>query len=212
MDVEQTTPEQPASPRHHTLRNAARLASLALVVALLGLLVWRLVDDTQGAALVEAVRKEEKPAAPGFDLPILWSKGETWPRELRAALGDGRVSLDELDGRPLVVNFWASWCVPCKEEAPRLNAAARRHGGRVAFLGIDVQDFKSDARRFLRRYGVNYVSVRDPGDTTYTAYGLTGLPETYFVDRNGRIAAHVIGAIKTKELDAGLAAIAGGMS
>jgi cytochrome c biogenesis protein CcmG/thiol:disulfide interchange protein DsbE len=189
------------------LRNAARLASLAVVVALLGLLVWRIVDDSQGASLVEAIRNEEKPLAPGFDLPILWLKTETWPRELRPALDDGRVSLAELRGRPVVVNFWASWCVPCQEEAPRLDAAARRHAGRVVFLGIDVQDFKSDARVFLRRHDVNYVSVRDAGDDTYTAYGLTGLPETYFVDGEGRIAGHVIGAITTKELDAGIAAI-----
>ena len=104
------------------------------------------------------------------------------------------------------MNFWASWCVPCKNEAPRLAAAARASQG-VIFLGIDVQDFKSDARGFLTKYGVNYVSVRDGGDSTYSVYGLTGLPETYYVAPQGRIVAHSIGEVSTTELAEGIAEI-----
>lgn len=207
-----TTAERPGAPRDRSFRSAARLAAVAVVVMLLGLLVWRLVDGSRGSALIAAVRNDEKPRAPAFALPVLWPETGTWPGDLRQALDDGEVSLAELGGRLVVINFWASWCVPCKEEAPRLNAAARQNAGRVVFVGIDVQDFKSDARRFLRRHDVNYVSVRDSGDETYTAYGLTGLPETFFVDKRGRILTHVIGAITPSELDAGIVAIARGPS
>ena len=186
--------------------------ALALVAGLLALLAWRLVDEGSGGALVSAVAAEKKPAAPAFDLPLLWNHGETWPESARPALADGRVSLGELPGHPVVLNFWASWCVPCKAEAPRLAQAARAYSGRVLFLGIDVQDFKSDARRFLTKYKANYPSVRDGGDSTYSAYGLMGLPETYYLDERGRILAHDIGEISRQELEAGLAEALGGRS
>jgi cytochrome c biogenesis protein CcmG/thiol:disulfide interchange protein DsbE len=109
-----------------------------------------------------------------------------------------------------VLNFWASWCVPCKHEAPLLAASARQHAGEVAFLGIDVQDFKSDARRFLRRYRANYPSVRDGGSSTYSRYGLTGLPETYYLDARGRIIAHSPGEVRSDELEAGIERILAG--
>lgn len=186
--------------------------ALALVAGLLALLAWRLVDEGSGGALLSAVAAEKRPAAPAFDLPLLWNHGETWPESAQDALADGRVSLAELRGHPLVINFWASWCVPCKAEAPRLAEAARAYSGRVLFLGIDVQDFKSDARRFLAKYKANYPSVRDGGDSTYSAYGLTGLPETYYLDERGRIVAHDIGEISRQELEAGLAKALGARS
>jgi cytochrome c biogenesis protein CcmG/thiol:disulfide interchange protein DsbE len=114
------------------------------------------------------------------------------------------VSLLELRGTPVVMNFWASWCIPCGREAPRLNASARTHRGEVLFLGIDVKDFSSDARRFLRKHNVNYVSVRDGGGGVYDDYGLTGLPETYFLDRRGRIVAHVLGEISREQIEDGV--------
>jgi cytochrome c biogenesis protein CcmG/thiol:disulfide interchange protein DsbE len=104
-----------------------------------------------------------------------------------------------------VVNFWASWCIPCKREAPRLTASARAHRGQVAFLGLDIQDFKSDARGFLGHFETNYVSVRDGGDSTYRRYGLTGVPETYYLDRRGRIVAHSVGEVSSRELEQGIA-------
>jgi cytochrome c biogenesis protein CcmG/thiol:disulfide interchange protein DsbE len=115
-----------------------------------------------------------------------------------------------LRGHPVVVNFWASWCIPCKKEAPLLAASARTHRGQVVFLGIDVQDFKSDARRFLRRFDTPYVSVRDGPGSTYGDYGLTGVPETYWLDARGRIVAHYAGQIDRDQLEEGIRLASGG--
>jgi cytochrome c biogenesis protein CcmG/thiol:disulfide interchange protein DsbE len=183
---------------------ALQLGALGLVAGLLALLGWRLVDKGRGASLVAAIADRKKPAAPGFELPVIWRHAETWPDTLRRSLEDGRVAIAELRGRPIVLNFWASWCIPCKHEAPLLAASARAHAGEVAFLGVDVQDFKSDARRFLRRYEANYVSVRDGGGSTYSGYGLTGVPETYYLDARGRIVAHTPGEVTQEKLETGI--------
>lgn len=183
-----------------TLSRVARSVAVACVLALLALLVWSVVRSSSGAALVKKADSGKMPPAPRFDLPVLWPHDETWPPALRARIEDGRLTLAELRGAPAVVNFWASWCYPCKQEAPAFDRAAARYRGRVAFVGIDVQDLKSAARGFLRRYKVNYVSVRDPSNKTYDAYGLTGVPETYFLDRRGRVVKHVIGRVLEPDL------------
>jgi len=203
------TPSSP-SPEHRSLLGLVlRLAALTLVGGLLALLVWRVVNAGQGGRLVNAVREHKKPIAPDFRLGVLWPHAETWPRPTRNLVGS-KVELRSLRGRPVVLNFWASWCIPCAHEAPRLVAAAKTHKGRVLFLGVDVKDFSSDARKFLRRFHVNYVSVRDGGSGTYDAYGLTGLPESYFLDTRGRIVAHKIGEISTVELEDGITQGLGG--
>jgi cytochrome c biogenesis protein CcmG/thiol:disulfide interchange protein DsbE len=171
---------------------------------MLALLAVRLVEKSRGADLVAAVAEKKKPAAPIFSLPVIWTHYETWSPSLRGMVAGQRISLGDLRGHPVVLNFWASWCVPCKHEAPVLAASARAHAGRVAFLGVDVQDFKSDARRFLNRYKANYPSVRDGGGSTYSGYGLTGVPETYYLDARGRIIAHSPGEVRPKDLESGI--------
>jgi cytochrome c biogenesis protein CcmG/thiol:disulfide interchange protein DsbE len=194
-----------ARGRRSSIRHLLQLGAVTLVLALLGLLIWKIAFAESGAVLIADVRAGKRPAAPSFDLPLLWKRDETWPEELRPALGDGRVRLEELRGHPVVVNFWASWCVPCAKEAPVLAASARAHAGEVAFLGLDVQDFESDARRFLRRHDAPYVSVRDKGTRLYSVYGLTGIPETYYLDGRGRVVAHSIGELSRAELESGIA-------
>jgi cytochrome c biogenesis protein CcmG, thiol:disulfide interchange protein DsbE len=179
----------------------AQLMAVALVVALLGLLVWRVAAGNPGAGFVSAIKRGDNPPAPAFELPVIWDRHETWPRRLKRALADDRVSLAELRGHLVVINFWASWCIPCKEEAPALAAGARAHAGQVAFLGLDIQDFTSDARRFLRNLDVPYVSVRDASSDSRRAYGLTGVPETYYVNRRGLVVAHSLGAVSRDELE-----------
>lgn len=195
---------QPSPHRRSPLSWALTLLSLALVVGLLGLLVYRVAQGNPGKGLVASIRQGKRPNAPDFNLKVLWPRAETWDAPARASLADGRVALMELQGTPAVLNFWASWCIPCGREAPRLNASATAHRGDVLFLGLDVKDFSADARRFLRKHKVNYVSVRDGGGKVYTDYGLTGLPETYFLDRRGRVVAHVIGEISRDELEDGI--------
>lgn len=190
------------------LLRPVQLAAVALVAALLGLLVWRVVEQQRGPDLVAAIKAGKRPPAPSFTLPVVWPQTETWPPALQAAARRGQLSLAALRGQPVVINFWASWCIPCKIEAPLLAASARAHAGKVVFLGIDVQDLKSDGRAFLRKYKVDYVSLRDPSNSTYDAYGLTGVPETYYLDRSGRAVAHSPGQVTAQDLTAGIAEIA----
>lgn len=207
MSTENGQPSQPEeATRHGPIFRIVQIGSLMLVAGLLGLLIWRVVTVGHGARLVGQIKADEKPPAPRFNLPVLWAHSETWPASLAAALSDDHISPTELRGRPVVLNFFASWCIPCRHEAPRLAASARQHTGRVAFLGIDVQDFRTDARRFLRRYHANYVAVRDTNGSTYVDYGLTGVPETYWIDARGRIIAHYPGEISRRLLEQGIRA------
>lgn len=104
--------------------------------------------------------------------------------------GGAPVSLESLRGRPLVLNFWATWCAPCIQEHPALNgaAAARRD---VTFLGVVYQDEEARIQEFQRRYGSAYPSLIDPDGRTAIAYGIAGVPETFFIDAKGTIVAKV---------------------
>ena len=201
---------QPSKPEVRSPRSPLLIVfqagAVALVVGLLALLIWRVATEGRGRHLVSDVKAGKDPPAPAFDLPVLWEHRETWPPSLGRAFADERLSPTELKGRPLVLNFFASWCIPCRHEAPLLNASARAHAGEVVFLGVDVQDLKSDARAFLKRYRVSYTAVRDRSGSTYVDYGLTGVPETYWIDARDRIVAHYAGEISRLQLEQGIRA------
>jgi cytochrome c biogenesis protein CcmG, thiol:disulfide interchange protein DsbE len=197
---------EPPGQRRLRPKHLAQLIAIAVVVGLFGLLVWRVARGEAGSGFVAAIREGKRPVAPEFVLPVIWKHDENWPPKTRRALADGKLALRELRGYPVVVNFWASWCIPCKEEAPELAAGARRYRGRVVFLGIDIQDFTGDARKFMDDVGASYVSVRDGTSKTYSAYGLTGVPETFYLDRSGRAVFHSIGAVSKDELEVGIRA------
>jgi cytochrome c biogenesis protein CcmG/thiol:disulfide interchange protein DsbE len=170
---------------------ALRVLAVGVVLALLGLLVWD-VARGGGDKVAKDVDRGKVVAAPNFRLPLL--------------NGAGHLSLAALRGKVVVLNFWQSYCHPCEEEAPDLVAAHEHWAGRgVAFVGVDVQDFKGAARKFLARYGVTYPIVRDGPGSTIGPFGLTGYPETYFVDRRGRVVPpHIVGIASRDELDTGI--------
>jgi len=200
-------PEQASGRRGIRPTHVGQAVAIVFVAGLLGLLVWKVVAGSPGSGFVSAIKRGDKPAAPAFDLPVIWDRAGLWPSPIRGAVDDGRVSLAELRGYPVVLNFWASWCIPCKEEAPYFDAAARAHRGKVVFLGLDVQDLVPDARHFLDKLDVPYVSVRDGTPKTYSAYGLTGVPETYFIDARGRVLEHATGALSRRELEESIAVL-----
>jgi len=153
--------------------------AIAAVVGLLALLVWKLAfGDGQGAA--GSLAKGENPVAPAFTLS-------------RLDAADGKVSLADLKGKPVVVNFWASWCIPCKDEAPALQKTYERYRKQgLVVLGVDAQDFRQDAKRFAKRFGITYPIVYDGSGSTLGKWGVTGFPETFFVDRSGRLVGERI--------------------
>ena len=164
----QAAPAAPSSPW------APRLAALAVgaaVVALLALFVWALGRRGTVGQMPIAVR-----AAPDFELVLFGQPGSP----------SGRWRLSE-QGRPVVVNFWASWCIPCEDEAPVLERVARRYRDRVAFVGVDVQDGEENARAFLDRFRITYPNGPDASGAISIDYGMSGVPESYFINRDGQI-------------------------
>jgi cytochrome c biogenesis protein CcmG, thiol:disulfide interchange protein DsbE len=116
--------------------------------------------------------------------------GRPAPEFRLVPLGGGApVTLASLRGRPLVVNFWATWCMPCLQEHEVLQRAARATAGQVQFLGVVYEDEEDRVREFLRRRGGAYPSLLDTSGGAAIAYGVAGVPETYFIDAGGRIVA-----------------------
>lgn len=114
----------------------------------------------------------------------------------------GRFRLQDHRGQGVVVNFWASWCVPCREEAPVLERGWRDYQGRgVVFVGLDIWDSEKDARSFINEFHVSYPNAPDPGSRTALRYGVTGIPETFFIRPDGSVAAHWIGPLKDAQLN-----------
>jgi cytochrome c biogenesis protein CcmG/thiol:disulfide interchange protein DsbE len=160
----------------------AEVLAVAFVAALLALLVWRVVHGN-GGSVSGALANGKRPVAPSFDLARLD--------------GQGRIDLASLRGRkPIVLDFWASWCVPCISEAKRLERARQHYGEKVAFIGVDTKDYGPDARAWEHKHGITYPSVHDgSGDVLNRWVGRTELPSIFFVDRKGK----VVGQLEVEE-------------
>jgi cytochrome c biogenesis protein CcmG/thiol:disulfide interchange protein DsbE len=136
------------------------------------------------------------PMAPAFRLPALAQSGP-------------QVSLSSYAGKPLIVNFFASWCGPCQKETPLLAKFYRDEHGRVAMVGLDENDTMSNALSFTRAKGVSYPVGFDPQLTAASAYGVSGLPQTFFLDARHRIVDRVFGAVTQADLSKGIALATG---
>jgi thiol-disulfide isomerase/thioredoxin len=115
-------------------------------------------------------------------------------------LASYRALLEELQGQPVVVNFWAAWCVPCEDEAPHLAEVSRQYEGRVQFLGVDIFDDREAAREFILRYDWPYPSVFDPFGEIRDGLGYLGQPITLIYSPTGRLAFEWVGAVTTSLL------------
>lgn len=124
-------------------------------------------------------------------------------------LDGNTVRLADLRGRPVIVNFWASWCGPCVEEFPLLKRAAAQHAGDgLALVGIVYKDSSAAAADFMQRMGANWPTLMDPGEKTADAFGIVaGPPESFFIDAEGTVIARQIGQLSAGDLDRHLAAI-----
>ncbi len=161
-----------------------RLAIMGAVVGLMALLAVVTVRSNRPASITVALARGLNPEAPVFALPRIDE--------------EGTLELAALRGRVVVLNFWSSWCIPCREEAAAIEATWNRYRERGAVVvGINVQDLTGAASRFLRDVGATFPNVRDKDNTVYRAYGLTGVPETFFVDRQGLIVRKFPGAVSS---------------
>jgi cytochrome c biogenesis protein CcmG, thiol:disulfide interchange protein DsbE len=151
------------------------------VLAVIGLLTFGLLSKgSSGVALGEV--------APASPLPRLE--------------GGGNASLADYRGRWVLVNFWASWCVPCRQEAPVLESFQRRHGDRgFTVLGIDSRDLSGDGRAFVRRFGLSYPQLRDGDGSMAHDFGTTGVPENFLIDPKGRVRLLLHGPVSEEYLD-----------
>jgi len=165
------------------------IAVVVAAVALLALLGYGVVNKGQDSTLDNAVANGERPAAPDRTLPVVGGLGT-------------RSNLAAYRGKVVVLNFWASWCGPCREEAPLLERVHKRIAGDGAtVLGVTVRDIEGKSLGFIREFGMSYPSLRDGEGKLAHDYGSIGVPETFIIDRQGRIVALKRGTVGQKWLD-----------
>jgi cytochrome c biogenesis protein CcmG/thiol:disulfide interchange protein DsbE len=165
-------------------RSTLPIVVAVLGAALVGLLVYGVVARRDDTSLDSAVRKGQRPAAPGSAVALPELDGST------------KRSLAQLRGKVVVLNFWASWCGPCEAEAPLLERAQQKlapEGGTV--LGVTYKDDASASRDFVKQYKVTYPSLRDDKLALAPKFGTTKLPETFVIDKDGRVVALMRGQV-----------------
>jgi len=159
------------------------VALLLPAVVLIALFAAASVRRDRSLAVGAALARGETPPVPAVVLETLPAPGGSG-----GAQGGRRVGLHDLRGHAVVLNFWASWCAPCREESPLLEGLARDYAGRgLLVVGIDTQDLVAPAAAFVAQYRLTYLNLRDPDGAVGRIFGTTGVPETFFIDPQGRI-------------------------
>jgi cytochrome c biogenesis protein CcmG, thiol:disulfide interchange protein DsbE len=192
---QQTDDRPPAGPVQRAvtgpLRGMSRQSKIVLASAVAALLVIALVAAV--AAGSKATSARVQPVAKTFTLGLLGHAGQ-------------HVSLAGYAGRPLIINFFASWCTACKRETPLLAKYYAEHHGRDLIIGIDANDEAGPAQKFVQAAGVTYPVGVDPFPASVTtSYGVYALPQTFFLNARHRIVKHVIGAVTAADLNQGVA-------
>ncbi|MCC6793222.1 MAG: TlpA family protein disulfide reductase [Thermomicrobiales bacterium] len=197
--------DRPARFRART----GRWLALGAAAAFIALLAYGLTATEAETTVDDSLAQGIAPEAPTFSLPVL--TGGSGGRDAhsteieRAALRDGQLESSELRGVPYVLNFWASWCDPCRTEAPVLEQGWSRFGPQgVVFVGLNMQDLSDDAKAFVSEYEIGFPTIRDPSSAVADDFGAVGIPETYFVEKHGRVTAHTIGALTPSDLADGV--------
>jgi len=157
------------------------------------------------AMFVYALSREQSLAS-----PLVGKPAPAFAMPLYAA--DSTLSLEALRGTPVVLNFWASWCLSCRDEARVLEAGWQKHGPGVAFVGIAVNDEDGPAKAFIRQFGKTYHLGSDVDGSVAVDYGLYGVPETFFIGRDGRILSRHIGPLSEADLERRIAELEAGVT
>ena len=171
--------KSPPTARTSRRSTVGMIVAFGTVLALLGLLAWGLKKTQAGP--------RDSGKAPDFTLTGF----------------DGRVvSVGKLRGQVVIINFWASWCVPCREEAAYLEQTWRKYKDRgVVFIGVDYVDTEKEARAYIQEFDITYINGPDLGTRISQAYNIKGVPETYYVDKQGVLRGVQIGPLKSPMLD-----------
>src|SRR3954447_22057710 len=171
-------------------RSAVPFAAILAVAALVFVLVYGVAAKSEDKTLDEAVKKNEQPTAPSRTLPVLGTENQ-------------QTALADFKGKVVVLNFWASWCTPCRTEAPELEKAQKQlqSSGQGTVLGIAYQDAPQDSEKFIKEFGLTYPSLRDVGGKLAKDYGTRALPETFVISPQGKVVALSRGTVTQKFLD-----------
>ena len=162
----------------------SHVAVWALAIGFLGLLGWGLLN-------VNAPRPEAGQVAPNFEMAFF--EGYEWQDKTVASLND-------MNGKVVVLNFWASWCVECRLEADLLEQASRQYGDDVIFVGVAYVDAEPRSLDYLEEFGITYPNAPDLRSSISDQYEITGVPETFFIGKDGEIAQVVIGPVNETTL------------
>lgn len=155
------------------------VVAFSFVLTLLGLLAWGLIKTQNGPV--------QSGLAPDFTI---------------TSFGDETLTLSDLRGQVVIINFWASWCPPCREEAQYLEQTWRKYKDQgVIFIGVDYLDTESEAKAYIEEFDITYFNGPDLGTRIAQAYNIQGVPETFYVTKNGELSGLKIGPLQPPELD-----------